>query len=161
MSLTYELVPVMDLTPDPQNARTHSKRNIELIAESLKEFGQRKPIVIDSNGVVLAGNGTTEAAKRLGWAEIFAVILPKDWTEDQKRAFAIADNRTAELAKWNAPLLAAQLEQLQSEGFTPTSLGFDLPEAPEAQQNPTREIDVDAFDFDHKCPDCGFEFNGR
>lgn len=159
--LTIQTVSTDDLIPDPANARSHSKRNIQLIAESLAHFGQRKPLVITSSKIVLAGNGTLQAAQLLGWSDIQVIIVPDAWSDLDQRAFAIADNRTAELAKWNAPLLAAQLEQLSDQGFTPATLGFDLPDSPTIQQNPTMEIDVDAFDFDHTCPECGFEFDGR
>lgn len=161
MSLNITTAQTVDLIPDPANARSHSKRNIQLIAESLAAFGQRKPVVVTSNNLVLTGNGTLQAAQLLGWSDIAVIVVPDDWSELDQRAFAIADNRTAELAKWNAPLLAAQLEKLQGNGFTPETLGFDIPEGAEPQQNPTREIDVDAFDFDHQCPECGFEFDGR
>lgn len=152
---------IMDLTPDPSNARSHSKRNIQLIAESLAQFGQRKPVVITSDNIVLAGNGTLQAAKVLGWEDIQVITVPDQWTEEERRAFAIADNRTAELAKWNAPLLAAQLEELAGQGFTPGSLGFDLPNSPEINQSPTREIDANSFEFAHQCEECGFEFDVR
>jgi len=154
-------VKIDTLIPDPDNARSHSTRNIKLIAESLDHFGQRKPIVVTPEKIVLAGNGTLEAALLLNWTEIRVVTIPGDWTPEQRRAFAIADNRTAELARWNTPLLSAQLERLETEGFAPAVLGFDLSGSPEAQQNPTREIDVDEFNFEHQCPACEFEFNER
>jgi ParB-like chromosome segregation protein Spo0J len=62
-------IAIADLSLDPNNARKHSQRNLDAIAASLKQFGQRKPIVVH-RGVVLAGNGTVEAAKTLGWTEI-------------------------------------------------------------------------------------------
>lgn len=159
--MKIKIVPVSDLIPDPENARRHSDRNLDTIAKSLAEFGQRKPIVITSGKVVLAGNGTLEASKRLGWEKIAAITVPDTWTPDQARAFALADNRTAELAKWNAPLLAAQLESLGEIGFTSEVLGFNLAEEPDVRQEPTREVNVDDFDFEHRCPECGFEFDGR
>lgn len=161
MTLKIETRNTIDLINDPQNARTHSKRNIQQIAESLAHFGQRKPLVINTANVVLAGNGTLEAARLLGWTDVQVIVVPADWSDEDQRAFAIADNRTAELAKWNTPLLAAQLEQLESAGFTPATLGFEIAGAPEMQQSPTREIDIDAFDFDHQCPECGFEFDAK
>ena len=68
--LKVEAVSLKRLTPDPENARIHSERNIEAIARSLDRFGQRKPLVIQQKGrslIIRAGNGTYEAAKRLGW----------------------------------------------------------------------------------------------
>lgn len=161
MSLKVKIFNVADLFFDEENARRHSERNLDTIAKSLAEFGQRKPIVIDSGNVVLAGNGTLHAAMKLGWKEIACVQVPKTWSREEAKAYALADNRTAELAKWNAPVLAAQLEQLEDAGFTPEVLGFNMAPTPTPAQNQTREIDVDGFDFEHECPNCGFEFDGR
>jgi hypothetical protein len=103
-------VAIADLQPDPENARTHSERNLNAIGKSLAAFGQRKPIVIAGRKIV-AGNGTVEAARRLGWTEITAVDYPADRIEEA-RAYAIADNRTAELSLWDNNRLKAQLENL-------------------------------------------------
>jgi DNA modification methylase len=98
---------------------------------SLKEFGQRKPIVITEAGVIVAGNGTVEAAKRLGWLDIEVVKVPNDWTPDKVKAFAIADNRTAELANWNQEVLTSQLLELEAEGWELAEFGFEAFELPD------------------------------
>ena len=87
-------VPISGLAYDPNNARKHSAQNLKAIASSLEKFGQRKPIVVH-NGVIIAGNGTLEAAKSLGWTEITVTEVPNDWDIATAKAFAIADNRTA------------------------------------------------------------------
>jgi DNA modification methylase len=104
-------VPIGQLTIDPANARKHSKRNLESIAASLKRFGQQKPIVIDKAKVVRAGNGTLQAAISLGWETIGCVMT--ELTGPDAMAYAIADNRTAELAEWDDPVLKATLESLE------------------------------------------------
>ncbi len=71
MDIKLELINIEDLTLDPNNARKHNKKNLEAIAKSLQQFGQRKPIVITQDNVVVAGNGTLEAAKSIGWKGIF------------------------------------------------------------------------------------------
>jgi site-specific DNA-methyltransferase (adenine-specific) len=121
---------IADLTLDPQNARQHDEKNLKAIEGSLKEFGQRKPIVITEAGVIVAGNGTVEAAKRLGWTQIDVVKVPNDWTPDKIKAFAIADNRTAELANWNQEVLTSQLLELEAEGWELTEFGFEPLEMP-------------------------------
>jgi site-specific DNA-methyltransferase (adenine-specific) len=121
---------ILDLTPDPQNARQHDDKNLKAIMGSLKEFGQRKPIVITEAGLIVAGNGTVEAAKRLGWTQIDVVKVPDDWTADKIKAFAIADNRTAELANWNQEVLTSQLLELEAEGWELTEFGFEPLEMP-------------------------------
>ena len=104
---------ISDLSSDPANARTHDDANIEAITASLRRFGQQKPIVIDSSGVVRAGNGTLEAARRLGWETIDAVTTKLQGSDAV--AYAIADNKTAELASWDDDVLAAQLNGLLAD----------------------------------------------
>lgn len=126
MPLKIEQVPVEKLTFDPSNARKHSDANLAAIAESLKQFGQRKPIVVNAENVIVAGNGTVEAARLLGLTDVDVVRVPKDWSADQVKAFALADNRSAELAEWNLEVLSAQLLELDEAGFDIEALGFEL-----------------------------------
>jgi DNA modification methylase len=128
--MNIQTLRIADLTPDPQNARQHDDKNLKAIQGSLKEFGQRKPIVITEAGVIVAGNGTVEAAKRLGWTDIEVVKVPNDWTPDKVKAFAIADNRTAELANWNQEVLTTQLLELEAEGWELAEFGFEPLELP-------------------------------
>jgi DNA modification methylase len=128
--MNIENLRIADLTPDPQNARQHDDKNLKAIMGSLKEFGQRKPIVITEAGTIVAGNGTVEAAKRLGWLDIEVVRVPSDWTDAQVKAFAIADNRTAELANWNQEVLTSQLLELEAEGWELSEFGFEPLEMP-------------------------------
>jgi ParB-like chromosome segregation protein Spo0J len=106
-------VKIGDLVLDPANARKHSPRNIKAIAASLQRFGQQKPIVVDKSNVVRAGNGQLQAAIELGWDEIEVVVT--SLTGAEAAAYAIADNRTAELAEWDDPVLKATLEALADE----------------------------------------------
>lgn len=115
-------VPIADLHPDPSNARKHDDKNIEAIIGSLHRFGQRIPIVVQRQGMVVrAGNGRLEAAKRMGWTHLAAVVV--DESSVEATAYAIADNRTAELAEWDDETLAALLQSLP-EDVLPAS-GFD------------------------------------
>jgi site-specific DNA-methyltransferase (adenine-specific) len=138
--MKIETLQIKDLTPDPQNARLHDDKNLKAIQGSLKEFGQRKPIVITEAGVIVAGNGTVEAAKRLGWLEIDAVRVPGDWTPEQTKAFALADNKTAELAKWDVKVLNAQLLEFVESEFDIEALGFELPQVLELQGSEEGEL---------------------
>jgi len=119
-------VAIAELSLDPKNARKHSQRNLDAIAASLVRFGQRKPLVVH-RGVVLAGNGTLEAARSLGWTEIEVAEVPDDWDNDTAKAYALADNRTAELAEWDESELAKQLLELQDADWDITELGFEVP----------------------------------
>jgi hypothetical protein len=116
-------VPVVDLSHDPANARKHPERNLDTIVASLRRFGQQKPIVIDRNNIVRAGNGTLEAAKRLGWEKIDCVRTELNGAD--ATAYAIADNRTAELAEWDDEVLAATLNGLALEEGLLEAAGYD------------------------------------
>jgi hypothetical protein len=115
-ALAALLVPLDSLTLDPENARSHDARNIEAIAFSLREFGQQKPVVTTRGGIVVAGNGMVEAARSLGWKQIAAVQYPSD-DVSAVRAFALADNRTAELSRWDDEALSKNLALLKEAGY--------------------------------------------
>jgi DNA modification methylase len=113
LPMKLEKIKISELSCDPANARKHPDRNIETIVASLKRFGQQKPIVIDSSNVVRAGNGTLEAARSMGWTEIDCVRTALKGSD--AIAYAIADNRTAELAEWDDDVLAASLNGLLAD----------------------------------------------
>jgi site-specific DNA-methyltransferase (adenine-specific) len=122
--MKVERLLIDDLSLDPGNARRHDDKNLKAIAGSLTQFGQLKPIVIWKNTVV-AGNGTLVSARSLGWTEIDVVRIPDEWDADRVQAFALADNRTAELALWDEQVLAAQLIQLGDAGWDVAEFGFE------------------------------------
>lgn len=123
--LEIEVWPIEKLRFDPNNARKHDARNLDAIGKSLARFGQRKPIVVVGDGTIVAGNGTVEAAKQLGWNEISIVRVPWRWSPEEIKAYALADNRTAELAEWDASILAEQLLELDAVGWDVSDLGFE------------------------------------
>lgn len=119
------LVPVASLHEDPANARRHGERNTRAILASYAEFGQQKPIVATKAGKVIAGNGQLAVVRGMGWSHVAVVTFD---SEDEARAmaFAIADNRTSELAEWDPAVLAAQLEKLKELDFDVDALlAFD------------------------------------
>jgi hypothetical protein len=137
--MKIEQVDLSLLKADPQNARKHDSANLAAIAGSLEQFGQRKPIVVTKDNFVVAGNGTLAAAISIGWKEIEVVRIPSDWTSNQIKAFALADNRTAELAEWDAEIMAKQVIELEAAGISVADFGFLQPD--------TFEVDVgDTFD---------------
>ncbi len=105
--------PIADLHEDPQNARAHPDRNLAAIKDSLSRFGQQKAIVVARDGTVVAGNGTLAAARALSWTHLACVTTDLD--AEHARAFALADNRTAELAEWDVVQLAETLAALPSD----------------------------------------------
>jgi site-specific DNA-methyltransferase (adenine-specific) len=141
--LRIETVNVNSLIPDPANARKHDGKNLQAIAHSLEKFGQRKPICVTPDSIVVAGNGTLEAAKSLGWTEIVIARTPVGWTWEQIRAFALADNRTAELAEWDDKVLADQLLELDANGWELEELGFANLEPPLGQDEDEEPLSFD------------------
>lgn len=134
-----------ELRPDSRNARKHGKRNLATIRASLEQFGQRRAAVIRSDGTVLAGNGMLEAARSLGWTELSVTVVPDEWSDDEARAYALADNRTGELAEWDSNELNDHLKDLQASGWDVAAFGFDEPEpivvdddVPSLDDTPTR-----------------------
>ena len=133
------------LRANPRNARTHSKRQIKLIADSLKAFGFVNPILIDEADMVIAGHGRLAAAKMLGMAAVPAIRI-EHLSEDEKRAYVLADNQLAARAGWDPEILAIELQHLTEivVDFDMTVTGFEAPEidliiakarAPEPEDN--------------------------
>lgn len=121
-SLRSLAVPIESLRPDPKNARKHGEKNLAAIEASLRRFGQRQALVVQREGMIIrAGNGRIEVAKRLGWTHVAAVIV--DEADVEATAFALADNRTAELASWDNGVLGSLLASLPDDAALAT--GFD------------------------------------
>jgi DNA modification methylase len=137
------------LTPYPRNARTHSKRQIRQIADSIKAFGFTNPILTDANGRIIAGHGRVEAAKLLRIKEVPTIRL-ENLTEDQIRAYILADNRLAELAGWDNSILAIELQHLINlDDLDVAVTGFDVPQIDMILEEAGPEPDKDdVFDVD-------------
>jgi hypothetical protein len=120
----YKAVAVASLKPWERNPRTHSPAQIEQLRASIREFGFTNPVLIDHNGLVIAGHGRIEAAKLEGLTDIPAIEL-RGLTTEQKRALVIADNQLALKAEWNVDLLKLELQALTGEGFDLSVLGFE------------------------------------
>lgn len=121
----YENVPIKQLKPYENNARTHSEKQIEKIANSIKEFGFINPVLIGSDYGVIAGHGRIEGAKKLGMVDVPCLFI-EDLTEEQKRAYIIADNKLALDAGWDYDLLKLELEELNDLDFDISLTGFDM-----------------------------------
>lgn len=122
-----KLIAIDKLHAAPRNARTHSRKQLRQIAESIRVFGFTNPVLVDGAGQVIAGHGRLAAARMLGLAKV--PTLRVDWlTSEQQRAYVIADNRIAEKAGWDRELLALELGDLGTLDFDLTLTGFDLRE---------------------------------
>jgi DNA modification methylase len=124
-----ERVAIETLRPNPRNARTHTKRQIKLIAESLKAFGFVNPILIDETGMIVAGHGRVAAAKQLGMTQAPAIRV-EHLGDDEKRAYVLADNQLAARAGWDPEMLAIELQHLIEVvvDFDVTVTGFEMPQ---------------------------------
>lgn len=129
------------LTAYKANARTHNKRQIKQIAQSIKNFGFLNPILIDEDGQIIAGHGRWLAAKLLELSTV-PTLLISHLTATEKRAYILADNRLAELSGWDREILATELQDLidlefdtQLTGFETAQIDFILEEAREASED--------------------------
>ncbi len=112
------------------NARTHSKEQVDQIAKAILEWGWTNPILVTVDGMIIAGHGRVLAARQIGFDKVPAVIVD-DWSEDQIRAYVIADNKLAMNAGWDEELLAYELSQLEEVGFAVDLIGFSQAELQE------------------------------
>lgn len=128
LAIRYQKVTA--LRPNPRNARTHSKQQIRKIAKSIRTFGFINPVIVDRENQIVAGHGRVAGATSLSIDEVPTIVLD-DLTEDEIRAYIIADNRLAEDAGWDKDTLAIELQHLMTiEGldFDVTLTGFEIPE---------------------------------
>jgi ParB-like chromosome segregation protein Spo0J len=115
-----ETLPIDQLRPWPRNARTHSRKQIRQIAESIRRFGFTNPVLIDGESHILAGHGRVEAARELGMTSVLCLIVDH-MSAAEKRAYVLADNRIALNAEWDEELLALELKELME-----ADIGFDI-----------------------------------
>lgn len=150
------------IIPYEKNAKIHGDKQIEYIANSIKEFGFKQPIVVDKDNVVICGHGRLMAAKKLGLTSV-PVKIEKDLNEEEVKALRLADNKTNESA-WIYDKLTEEIESISSLDMG--DFGFSLytgkEEPSEQVLNEGGEISLGSFDDDtfiHECPNCGFKFN--
>ena len=116
--------PIEKLVPYARNSRTHSEEQIAQIAASIREWGFTTAVLVDEVGGIIAGHGRVLAARKLGMEQL-PVMVAKGWTDAQKRAYVIADNKLALNAGWDNEMLTIELNELLADGFALEMLGFD------------------------------------
>lgn len=149
-------VPITEITEYENNARKNENA-LELVAKSIDKYGFKVPVVLDKENVIVCGHARVKAAKMLGLETVPAVIA-SDLTEEQIRAFRLADNKTAELAEWDFERLEEELNEIDEEWM------FSLFEKKryEEIEEFDGEISMEMFgdeEFKYECPECGFKFN--
>src|SRR5438132_13146934 len=125
--MKIDYIRVCELRPYPNNARTHSKKQVRQIANSIAKFGFRNPVLIDDDKQIIAGHGRVEAAKLLGIAAVPTCRL-SHLSEADKRAYILTDNKLAEKAGWDKQLLAIELQCLIDLDVEIELTGFEMPE---------------------------------
>ena len=118
---------VSSLVPYAKNARTHSSAQVDQIAASIREWGWTVPVLVDEQGTIIAGHGRIMAAQKLGITEV-PVMVADGWSDAQKRAYILADNKLALNAGWDDALLGLELAELGDLGFNVELTGFSLDE---------------------------------
>lgn len=140
-----------ELKPYENNPRKNDEA-VEYVANSIKEFGFKVPIVIDKDGVIVAGHTRYKAAKQLKLKTV-PCIIADDLNEEQIKAFRLADNKTAEMAGWDFPLLdieLAEIETLNMEDFGFKKVDFDFENVEDLGEDNYSEPEKDKLE----CPNC-------
>ncbi|WP_225132940.1 ParB/Srx family N-terminal domain-containing protein [Bradyrhizobium yuanmingense] len=150
-----EVWPIGRLRPYERNSRRHSPEQIEQIAASIRQWGWTMPILAADDGMVLAGHGRLAAGKLLAIPEV-PVIVARGWSDQQKRAYVIADNRLTDASEWDDEMLRLELNDLLEGGFELSLTGITeselsrlsvgvgeleaMPELPDGDRSPYRDM---------------------
>ena len=156
--MKIEQIPTADLIPYARNTRTHSPEQVAQIAGSIREFGFTNPVLIDADNGIIAGHGRVMAAQKLGLAKVPCIRLAH-LTDNQKRAYIIADNKLALNAGWDEEMLGLELADLREADFDLGLMGFsedemgafdveegDMPALPEGDKQPFQQITFTVHD---------------
>lgn len=155
--MQIEYVSIGSIKPYERNAKKHPDKQVEYIANSIKEFGWQQPIVVDKDGVVVIGHGRLLAAKKLGLNEV-PCVYADNLTEEQIKALRLADNKTNE-SPWDFSLLDSELENIFDIDMS--DFGFEIREFDVKGYDPIEDFKEfsDETKTNYKCPKCGYEWN--
>lgn len=156
--LAVRMWPLDRVKPYPGNPRAIPQSAVTKVAASIREFGWRQPIVVDKAGVIIAGHTRRLAAMHLRLTEV-PVHVAKDMTEEQARAYRLADNRVADETRWDMNALTTELEELAALKVDLLNLGFDPIELPTEPPEPEEVDPAEVLPLDEvaakTCPHCG------
>lgn len=152
-----------DIKPYENNPRIN-EASVDAVAESIKKFGFQNPIIVDKNGVIIAGHTRYKAAERLGLKTV-PVIYAKDLTDEQARAYRLADNKVGETSLWDFDLLDIELQSITDIDMDIFGSWGEIPdfEEPAQDQEAGEEIQDGPAEapVTCECPRCHFRFNPR
>ena len=141
--MQIENMKVSDLIPYARNSRVHDDAQVNQIASSIREFGFLNPVIVDADGTIIAGHGRVQAARKLSLNEV-PCVRAGHLTEDQKRAYIIADNKIAENAEWDSEMLTLEMLTLKEDDFDIELLGFSDKELKDLLPEPLEESETKA-----------------
>lgn len=146
-----------EIKPYENNPR-HNDNAVDAVANSIREFGFKVPIIVDSNGVIVAGHTRYKAAQKLGLKSV-PCLVADDLTEEQINAFRLVDNKSGELAEWDFDALKVELDNIGEIDLS--EMGFDLTLHDEYTEPDIEDFNISAtsgkIETCH-CPKCGFEW---
>lgn len=152
---------VNDLKAYKDNPRNNNEQAINNVAESIKNYGFKVPILIDKNNEIIAGHTRRLAAIDLG-LETVPAIVADDLTEEQIKAFRITDNRVAEFSEWDWEVLKSELEQIDEDLFTGFEDYFDsFTQKEDKQIDEFETFDDEDVETEYRCPKCHYEWSGK
>ena len=115
---------IADIIPYDRNPRTHPESQINELANSIRQWGFTAPILVDEEGTVIAGHGRLYAAHMIG-LETVPAIVAEGWSDNQKKAYVIADNKLSENSSWDEGMFFSELKELSRSGFDLSLIGMD------------------------------------
>ena len=143
-----------EIKPYENNPR-HNDNAVDAVANSIREFGFKVPIVVDSDGVIVAGHTRYKAAKKLGLQTV-PCLVADDLTQEQVKAFRLADNKVGELATWDLDTLKVELDNIGEIDMSEFGFSLNIGDDEEAPDG-FKEFDEN-IETKHKCPRCGYEY---
>lgn len=161
VELKIEYLPVNSLKPYEKNARKHTDADVQNIVASIGEFGFDDPIGIwGEENLIVEGHGRLLAAKKLGMETVPCIRLDH-LTDEQRRAYALAHNKTAEMSEWDFDILPEELDNIVDIDMSQFGFEINIDEEPEIVEDAPdgfKEFDEE-IPTAHKCPKCGYEWN--
>lgn len=153
--MKIEEISVNDVIPYENNPRKNDGA-VEAVANSIREFGFRVPIIIDRENVIIAGHTRLKAAEQLGLEKV-PVVRADDLTEEQVRAFRLADNKVGEISDWDFEMLGDELAEITDIDMA--DFGFpDIDTGEKERVAPESFEEFESAETEHKCPKCGYEW---
>ena len=137
--MKIETINISDITPYEKNAKSHPKKQIDLLAENISRFGFTTPCLIDKDNNLIAGHGRLEAVKTLGWTDVPCVRM-ENLTEDEVKALRLADNKLAEMSEWDMTLVTDELKELDDDLLDLTGFDKDLTVEPDEADDEVPDV---------------------